>query len=123
MTIGFESELKDGETNFYIKNIGNSVNLLGDSFTLSGDLHKFDRGRDMIIVINWIDRRYNPDGSSKYWENPIKFEVSTTKFWGKHKTTREDRRGRIEKYNNDLEIEELEKKVKLRELQGKYSKL
>ena len=121
MTAGFERNLNDEERNFYKKNIKNAVNLQKNNITLSGDLSFFYELEGIGILKNYVEREYNEDGTSLFWENPGEFEFNVLEIWGKCTTTREDRIGRIKKYNEELKAEELEKKVKIKELEKKYS--
>jgi len=116
MAIGFEINLQNSAKGFYTDNIGKAVNLFGDNLTLSGDLSFFDELKGNIILNNYVHKKFNPDGTSCFWENPGEFEISALKILGRELSTREDRLGRIAKYNRDLMVEELEHQKKLEDL-------
>jgi hypothetical protein len=114
--VGFENEIKKRKSNFYQRNIGNAVNLFGRGITFSGDLVCYNESQNMVVLKNYIERRYFPDGTSKFWENSGELEFNVSRELNKSVTTRGDRLGRILNYNQDLKIQELEQKEKLKKL-------
>lgn len=113
MTIGFEAKLTNGEREFYKKNIGNAVNLFGVNLTMSRDLVDYNHSDGKVTIKNFIERKYNEDGSSQFWENPQEIEIDTYAILSRTSTTKNDRLGRIENYNRDLMLQELEQQNKL----------
>src|SRR3989344_3182790 len=91
------------ELNFYERNNGKAVNLEGDKKTWSGDIASFDAEGRMVILRNYINRKYSLDGSSRFIEDPTEYELDIRLIGGKGITTREDRLGRIIKYNRELD--------------------
>ena len=59
-------------------------------------MFSFDESKGNVVLTNYIDRKYNPNGTSLFWENPGEFNISVLKPWSKAVTTREDRLGRIQ---------------------------
>ena len=78
---------------------------------------KADESKGIVMLKNYLERRYNPDGTSYFWESPEEFEFNIISVRGKEISTKEDRLDRIVNYNRDLLIEDLEKSKKLREFQ------
>jgi len=109
--------IANGTKTFWQKNIGEPVNLYTQSTTYSGDLESYDSPQGLIELKNYIMRRYKEDGSSEFIECQDVLEVESSIVKVKEKTTREDRLGRIAKYNQDLKFEELERQDKLRKLE------
>ena len=83
----------------------------------SGDLIRYNPEKGVGVLTNFINRVYEKDGSSEFKEDKHEFEFNTHLINPRIVTTREDRLGRIVQYNEDLMIEELERKKKLRELE------
>ena len=109
-------EVTDKEIDFYERNIGNAVNLFTERSTFSGDIVRYDSRGRMVVLTNCITQIYNPDGSSQFEESPEKYELDIPMIKSCAKSSKEDRLGRIVKYNLELQIEELEKRAKLRRL-------
>ena len=102
------------EPDFYERNKDRAVNLYVKDTTLSGDITKYDRDKGIAVLSKHIIRRYNPDGTSEFVESGKGIEIDTGIINIREETTREDRLGRIVKYNRDLKIEEKERRKKLR---------
>ena len=114
-----ENNLKPNqrEKDFYEKNLGNAVNLYGEKVTLSGDIQNYSHEKGIVKLINYIKREYNLDGTSQFVESQKEFEFDVILINIREATTSEDRLGRIVKYNEDLKIEEIEKRKKLSRLE------
>lgn len=87
---------------FYERNKGNPVNLFTRTSTLSGDVGEYDRDLGILRLENTIQRIYNSDGTSEFVEVPEDFEIDVGIVNARVVSTREDRLGRIIKYNEDL---------------------
>ncbi len=119
--VGFIERSSEEEKNFYTENVGKAVNLFGDGTTFSGDLICIDLLKGKIVLRNFVERKYSPDGTSCFWENPGEFELDIQKSWGRSTTTKEDRLGRIVNYNRDLIVQEIEQRKKLKDLSSVIS--
>lgn len=108
--------IKPREKDFYERNIGKDVDLVKNDSTISGTLKKYDRDRGVAELTDVIWRNYNSDNSSSFGEFKGDLEIDVTPFFIKKESSLEDRLGRIAKYNEDLEIETLERNKKLKEL-------
>jgi len=107
------------EEDFYRRNIDNAVNLFMErGATISGDISKYFKDQYLVVLLNSIQRIYSQDGASKYIEDENDFELDTRTIIGKQRTSKEDRLGRIVKYNKELKIETLEQEAKLNKLEN-----
>lgn len=108
------SKPRERQQDFYERNFEKSVNLYTEKgTTLSGDIANYDREKGRVILTNHIKREYNPDGTSQFVESQKEFEFDVILINIREATTREDRLGRIVKYNEDLKIEEIDRRNKL----------
>ena len=111
------------ELNFYERNIGNAVNLFTkDGMTHSGDIKFYDTDNRIVVLTNYIDRKYKLNGSVKIIESPERLELEISIIAGKQVTTKEDRSGRIVNYNQGSSIEFAEKARKLKQISVRKSK-
>ena len=113
---------KKKERDFYSRNQEKPVDLFtqGGS-TISGDLVEYNEIRGQVILKNYIKRTYKEDGSSIFTEEPSITEISGSLIGQKIESSREERLGRIVKYNFDLRIEKLEQDTKLKNLKNKIT--
>ena len=94
-----------------------TIGELGEKVTLSGDIQNYSHEKGIVKLINYIKREYNLDGTSQFVESQKEFEFDVILINIREATTSEDRLGRIVKYNEDLKIEEIEKRKKLSRLE------
>jgi len=101
-----EFGLDQRKGDFYETNRGNAVNLFSrGGLTQSGDIVGYDKIAGIVILGSCIQRIYSSDGTSEFMEGPYPFGVNTSAIDFRVRTTREDRLGRMVKYNQDLEKE------------------
>lgn len=94
------------QPDFYERHQGEAVNLFMKEGTLSGDISGYDRDLGIVRLRDSIQRVYNPDGTSQFVEFSGDFEFDAGIVHLRAESTREDRLGRIVKYNQDLEKED-----------------
>ncbi len=104
---------------FYERNMGESVNFLTkEGTTYSGDLTFYDKEKRIVGLKNYIWREYNENGTSEIRECNREIEINVQLIHVKQIATKEDRLGRIVKYNWDLMLEDSEKSNRLKQLQS-----
>ena len=106
MAFGFGIDRERKPEDFYKRNMEEPVNLFTRGVTLSGDLFYYDQDKGIAILKNSIQRIYNSDGTSQFVEAPEEVEFDTCIVHTRAVATREDRLGRIAKYNQNLQTEE-----------------
>ena len=96
---------KKESPNFFEDNLDKDVNLYGTSpaTTYSGVLTHYSHQRQTVTLNPYIGMVYDNKGSMQYQELHTNFEIPTEIVGAREITTREDRLGRITKYNRDLD--------------------